>query len=134
MIRKMFQSPSIHFALVCGAKGCPILRKEPYTAARLEEQFAEQAQAFLRMKKRTSWTWVGKELHLAHIQMVQRRFREERCRNHSICGRLFPPKIAEALRGGGFRSTTPNMTGARTRRNDLLQNDEADTSPFRLRP
>ena len=39
MIRKEFQSPSVHFALVCGSNGCPVLRKEPYTEKNLEEQF-----------------------------------------------------------------------------------------------
>ena len=47
MIRKEFRSPSVHFALVCGSKGCPALRKEPYTPKSLEEQFNQQAKSFL---------------------------------------------------------------------------------------
>ena len=34
----------------------------------------------------------------------------------------------------GLRFTTPNMTGARMQRNDLLQNGEADTSPVPAAP
>ena len=55
MIRKQFKSPSVHFALVCGSRGCPPLRKEPYTAGKLEDQFGNQAQIFLRDRKKTMW-------------------------------------------------------------------------------
>jgi uncharacterized membrane protein YdjX (TVP38/TMEM64 family) len=41
-IRPKFVEPRIHFALVCAAVGCPPLRAEAYTAARLEEQLASQ--------------------------------------------------------------------------------------------
>ena len=42
-IRPKFREPRIHFALVCAARGCPPLRPEAYTGARLEEQLADQA-------------------------------------------------------------------------------------------
>ena len=38
IIRKQWNEPRIHFALVCAAMGCPPLRSEAYTGARLEEQ------------------------------------------------------------------------------------------------
>lgn len=41
-IRPKFREPRIHFALVCAAVGCPPLRNEAYTGARLEEQLADQ--------------------------------------------------------------------------------------------
>jgi uncharacterized membrane protein YdjX (TVP38/TMEM64 family) len=41
-IRPNFVEPRVHFALVCAAVGCPILRGEAYTADRLEEQLADQ--------------------------------------------------------------------------------------------
>lgn len=43
-IRPHFVEPRIHFALVCAAVGCPPLRNEAYSAARLESQLAAQAQ------------------------------------------------------------------------------------------
>ena len=43
-IRPRFDEPRIHFAVVCAAIGCPPLRREAYTAARLEEQLAKQTQ------------------------------------------------------------------------------------------
>lgn len=47
IIRKQFSEPRIHFALVCAALGCPPLRREAYTGARLDAQLADQARAFL---------------------------------------------------------------------------------------
>lgn len=47
IIRKEFKEPRIHFALVCAALGCPPLRTEAYTGAKLGEQLASQAHAFL---------------------------------------------------------------------------------------
>jgi Protein of unknown function, DUF547 len=48
IIRKQFDEPRIHFALVCAALGCPPLRSEAYTGGRLEEQLEDQARLFLR--------------------------------------------------------------------------------------
>ena len=47
-LRKDFNEPRIHLALVCAAMSCPRLRREPYVALRLDEQFAEQARHFVR--------------------------------------------------------------------------------------
>lgn len=43
LIRPNFAEPRVHFALVCAAIGCPPLRHEAYTGARLEQQLADQA-------------------------------------------------------------------------------------------
>jgi hypothetical protein len=48
IIRPEFKEPRIHFALVCAAMGCPPLRSEAYTGARLEEQLTDQGRVFLR--------------------------------------------------------------------------------------
>ena len=47
VIRPGYAEPRIHFALVCAAKGCPPLRNEAYTAAKLESQLESQAKVFL---------------------------------------------------------------------------------------
>lgn len=46
-LRKIFDEPRIHMALVCAAVGCPPLRGEPYVAERLDEQLDDQARRFL---------------------------------------------------------------------------------------
>lgn len=48
IIRKQFDEPRIHFALVCGAVSCPKLRNEAYVAKKLDSQLDEQAREFLR--------------------------------------------------------------------------------------
>ena len=52
MIRKHFKSPSVHFALVCGSRSCPPLRGEAYRPKKLEDQFSDQAQVFLKDSKK----------------------------------------------------------------------------------
>ena len=47
IIRKRYNEPRIHFALVCAAVGCPPLRSEAYTGARLDAQLDDQARTFL---------------------------------------------------------------------------------------
>lgn len=42
IIRKQFKDPRIHFVLVCGAIGCPIIINEAYTADSLEIQMERQ--------------------------------------------------------------------------------------------
>jgi hypothetical protein len=46
-LRKKFDDPRIHFALVCASVSCPRLRSEAYTAARLDSQLDDQARDFL---------------------------------------------------------------------------------------
>ena len=47
ILRKRYQEPRIHFALVCAAMGCPPLRSEAYVGSRLDAQLDEQARAFV---------------------------------------------------------------------------------------
>ncbi|MGI9554280.1 MAG: DUF547 domain-containing protein [Thermodesulfobacteriota bacterium] len=54
IIRKNFKEPRIHFALVCAAKGCPVLTSEAYTADRLESQLEGSTSAFLQIEEKNS--------------------------------------------------------------------------------
>ena len=45
ILRKM-REPRIHFAIVCASVGCPRLRNEAYTTARLSEQLSDNASDF----------------------------------------------------------------------------------------
>jgi hypothetical protein len=47
IIRPTYKEPRIHFALVCAAMGCPPLRSEAYTGARLEAQLDDQGARFI---------------------------------------------------------------------------------------
>lgn len=45
-LRKSFDDPRIHMALVCASKSCPILLNEAYNARKLDEQLTRQTIAF----------------------------------------------------------------------------------------
>ena len=47
ILRKEFDEPRIHFAIVCASKSCPKLRDEAFVADRLEQQLQEQAVDFV---------------------------------------------------------------------------------------
>lgn len=47
ILRKQYNDPRIHFALVCASLSCPRLRPEAYSAARLSQQLDEQGRDFL---------------------------------------------------------------------------------------
>ena len=68
IIRKSFREPRIHFALVCAARGCPALRPEAYTGAKLEEQLDDQARAFLlRSPDKNRVDVAARTVHLSPI-------------------------------------------------------------------
>ena len=47
IIRKDYKEPRIHFALVCAAKGCPVLISDAYTGSKLESQLNAVTKNFL---------------------------------------------------------------------------------------
>ena len=52
ILRKQFNEPRIHFAIVCASYSCPPLRREAYTAKALDRQLEEQAITFINDPKR----------------------------------------------------------------------------------
>lgn len=46
-LRKEFDDPRIHMALVCASKSCPILLNEAYDPKQLDQQLTRQTKAFL---------------------------------------------------------------------------------------
>ena len=57
MLRKKgaYDEPRVHFALNCASVGCPMLREEAYTGARLEAQLEDQARRFLADRSRNRY-------------------------------------------------------------------------------
>lgn len=56
ILRKQFEDPRIHFALVCASYSCPRLLNEAYTAEKLDQQLTTQAKHFLANKKKNEIT------------------------------------------------------------------------------
>lgn len=59
------KDPRIHFALVCAARGCPDLRKEPYMPHMLDRQLDDQARSFLHSSRGA--VLKGNTLHLSKL-------------------------------------------------------------------
>jgi hypothetical protein len=62
-----FDEPRIHFAIVPGAKGSPILRSEAYIGSRLNEQLENATQAFLRDSSKNYLDKVNKKTYLSRV-------------------------------------------------------------------
>ncbi|MEO8398605.1 MAG: DUF547 domain-containing protein [Ignavibacteriaceae bacterium] len=67
IIRKKFNEPRIHFALVCAAISCPELRNEAYSQSKLEEQLNDQAKNFLNNKSKNQFNLQNKTAHISKI-------------------------------------------------------------------
>ena len=50
-MRPTYQDPRIHFAVVCAAKDCPLLRNEAYTGDKLTAQLRDQTNIFFQRDK-----------------------------------------------------------------------------------
>lgn len=66
-VRKLYAEPRAHFAMVCAAKGCPPLRAEAYTAARLDGQLNEQGRIFLAQASKNRVDAGRRVVHLSPI-------------------------------------------------------------------
>ena len=62
-----YGEPRVHFAVNCASIGCPMLREEAYTGARLEAQLEQQALRFLSDRSRNRWDAKSRTLALSAI-------------------------------------------------------------------
>ena len=67
ILRREFEDPRIHFALVCASLGCPVLRSEPYEAGRLESQLEDQAEKFLSDPNKFRYEKKSDKIHFSPI-------------------------------------------------------------------
>ncbi|MDJ0724525.1 MAG: DUF547 domain-containing protein [Prochloraceae cyanobacterium] len=67
IIRPRFRDPQIHFALVCAALGCPILRNEAYTPDNLESQLDEDCKRFINNPNKVYYDTENKILYCSKI-------------------------------------------------------------------
>jgi uncharacterized protein DUF547 len=68
IVRKQFHEPRVHFALVCAAMSCPLLRSEAYTGAKLDAQLDSQARSFILDDARGVWVDMDKAVvHASRI-------------------------------------------------------------------
>lgn len=67
ILRKDFNEPRIHVALVCAAISCPVLRTEPYLAEKLDAQLEEQTAKFAASPHGFSVDQAAKTVYLSSI-------------------------------------------------------------------
>jgi len=67
ILRKEFQDPRIHFAIVCASLGCPVLRDEPYVPEQLDAQLDEAARHFMQDHKKVNYDARNNTLYLSPI-------------------------------------------------------------------
>ncbi len=65
--RGVYDEPRVHFAVNCASIGCPMLREEAYTAARLPAQLAQQTDRFMADRTRNRWNAARGRLELSKI-------------------------------------------------------------------
>lgn len=67
VLRKQFNEPRIHLAIVCASVGCPILRNQPFEGGKLSEQLDDQARAFLGDETKFRIDQPAKTVYLSRI-------------------------------------------------------------------
>lgn len=67
IIRKNYDEPRVHFALVCAAMGCPKLPEQPFIASRLSMQLDEQGRNFLDESDKNSVDLKSQTIYLSQI-------------------------------------------------------------------
>ncbi len=74
LIRPDFNEPRIHFALVCGAIGCPRLRNEAYDPAKLEMQLEDQ---MLYSHQRPRWLKYDVQNQLVYLTPLYKWYKND---------------------------------------------------------
>ncbi|MDJ0715398.1 MAG: DUF547 domain-containing protein [Prochloraceae cyanobacterium] len=67
IIRQQFNEPRIHFALVCAAVGCPLLRNEAYFPEKLPTQLYEDAKRFINNPDKVHYNLETNTLYCSQI-------------------------------------------------------------------
>lgn len=98
LIRAAFREPRVHFALVCASKGCPMLRREPYTGRDLDAQLTAQARAFFSKKTNLQWDPASRTLHLSEIMdWFRGDFQTNAGTIPHFVARFVEPQLAQAI-------------------------------------
>lgn len=67
ILRKDFEEPRIHFALVCASRGCPVLWSEPFVAERLDAQLDSHVRHFFSNRDKVYYDSKSDTLYLSPI-------------------------------------------------------------------
>jgi hypothetical protein len=121
-LRSKYNEPRIHMALVCAALGCPILRNEPFTGRRLDEQLDDQARRLLKDPKKfrldrnqarvylsSIFKWFGKDFVKTYGTSEKfTKFNESERAALNFVGRYIDPDERRYLEKGAFTIEYPH--------------------------
>ncbi len=79
ILRKEFDDPRIHFAIVCASRSCPSIRNEAYEGQKIDQQLADQARLFLRDKDKNRF---DPEKNTAYLSPIFKWFKKDFGKNH----------------------------------------------------
>ncbi len=74
ILRKEFDEPRIHMALVCAALGCPPLLNEPYRGDTIDSLLDQQARIFLSNKQKF---FIDENRHIVFVSSIFKWFGED---------------------------------------------------------
>lgn len=101
ILRKEFDEPRIHFAIVCASKSCPALGPEAYGAADLDRQLDEAARAFLADPKKNRIDRAKRALEISSIfKWFREDFEKAAGTLPAFLARFTDVETAKALREG----------------------------------
>ena len=104
VIRKDYDEPRVHFALVCAALGCPPLRSDPYTAEKLNQQLEEQGKRFISDSTKNRVDLENRIVYLSPIfQWFPQDFVKKSGSVLVFVEAYFPDKVSNELRRENFK-------------------------------
>ncbi len=106
VLRKMGE-PRIHFAIVCASIGCPPLRNEAYTAAKLDEQLTDNAHKFFAQRGKFQFDAQKKTVSLSPIlSWFAEDFGDTQAKQLQRIAAYLPGAEAQRLAGSGVSSVS----------------------------
>lgn len=104
IIRKQFDEPRIHFALVCAAVSCPPLRREAYAASRLDAQLDDQARVFLFDESKNRVDTQKRTIYLSRIfKWFKSDFTKENRTLQQFLAPYYEGEAAAYLKANGYK-------------------------------
>ncbi|MEM9276731.1 MAG: DUF547 domain-containing protein [Cyanobacteria bacterium P01_F01_bin.143] len=94
IIRKEFNEPRIHMALVCAAMSCPILRDEAYTADNLDSQLDDQTRKFITSSQGFK---IDRDRKIVYLSSIFKWFGKDWIANYGIDNKFTGSKKEQAV-------------------------------------
>ena len=104
VLRKEYNEPRLHFALVCAARSCPPLRDEAYVGERLSGQLDDQARRFLATASKNRVVAGERTVYLSPLfKWYAGDFEKNSGSVLAALQSYWPKDAAAALEKGGFK-------------------------------